>query len=152
VRRVQNSARLIVEDIARSLRGADDATRSYSPVNRLCIGDLRYAWNQNIAGTSNFTNEKFTDNTEFTIVKDYNGTCGLTFSSNTSTLLLDENVKVQYLRIDPINSTSWSIEVTVSSSNDSDLTEYGQFAKCAIGVGDQFCDIANLKTVVSLRN
>ena len=156
VRRVQNNARSVLEDITRSIRDSEgiDTYNSSTPY-RICIGDLRYGWNQNTdpGNSAAFTDERYTNAVPFQLVKDYSpGGCNAAFVEGVAEPMIDDNVAVQSIELAPIGASSWRLSITLSSAERFDLTQYGTDAACDVGVGDQYCDVAKLETVISVRN
>ena len=158
VKNTQSAARVIFDDIINTLRNtkAGNFTFSSSPDFRLCAGDIRYGWNQ--YWIDQFTSENTAEGNVFSLLKSYDGaSCSNDFSEDESISPIQENLVVQYLGIEPVagSSTTYRLEMVVStreSVEGEDLEAYGQNALCKVGIGDQYCDVVNLNTVVTMRN
>lgn len=157
VRRVQEGARAVMEDLTRAMRTAGSVTNSSAtPPYRICFGNTRIGWNQYDGSGLESTETLGGEQINYVKTFDGNTTCDAPFSpTQDNTSPLDELVKLQHLsirQVGPPELRTYAIKVVTSSVEDSDFDNKGENATCRVQVGDQFCDIATLETVVSLRN
>lgn len=166
VKRVQETTRQIVDEISRTMLLATSSEFAGSGLQyrdesgfprRLCVGGTRFAWNQ--------YGDTVLPGNIFTLVRDYNGgnNCFGALNESESVELVDSRLTVQDITITQAGPTSGIYKLCViMSTNSSDLLttnptvgdpdcEYN-IVECNIMNGDQFCDVAKLKTVVTLRN
>jgi len=155
-KRVHESTRLIVEDISRSISTATSKSASAnpihiidSPIHALCVGGTRYQWT--VGYRSNTDKQP-----GFRVVKD-SKQCNVAFTaSDDTTEMLDDRLTVQDITLgQPVGggvSNAYIVRVTVSVNDKTLVTGSGESTSCNIADGDQFCDVATLTTVVTLRN
>lgn len=178
VKRVQQDTRNALAHIVDTLSTAkEDATVIYcnknisgsecpaNPnINRLCVGEIRYAWN---VGPGNFTSgnapagrESFEAPTsggpeyrDFSMLVDNNGNdCINAPISNGNTLLLDPRVAVGNFNVEQLDGGAgrvYQLALTLTSNTEDLLSSN---TECDVTNGDQYCDTATLSTVVTLRN
>lgn len=156
---VQNASRAVVDDISRAIRDADNAQEvDTSGLNRLCFGQTRYVWNQETDGS--FSNVTFSDTSNFITLARSTAPASCTDpiveNQPTTEVLLDERLEVQYLDVSQIGTTdSFRIKLVISTKAQGLLEDFertGEDALCAPQRGDEFCDVATLETVVTVRN
>lgn len=158
VKRVHESTRQIMQDISRSVQSA--ASRSAAGLavdvipnppgggpNYLCVGQTRYIWY--VYGAM--------PTPPFYLMKDTSfGVCDEAVAPGGEELdMLDKRLAVQDLQVTQLGTTSsYRITLTISIDEPSGgglLSSPGSGASCNVVNGDQFCDVATLETVVTLR-
>lgn len=156
VKEVQNSTRNLTEDLVRTIRNTNSVDEIIlDPAGyRICVGGIRYAWNQYDDASSSFTDETYASSTDqIKIVKiEDNLACSADIDQANSKQLIDNNHRVQYLSVEPIGSKTYNITVVLSSYVIDDFTSFGKNASCKIRSGDQYCAIAKIETTVTSRN
>lgn len=164
---IQNAARAVVDDISDAIRNSRPnsvvVTTGGSPF-RLCIGGSarRYAFNQHIGGdttAASFSNETFASPSteEITLARstETGVACGdaVNRDEEVSRTLIDNNMRVQHLSVERINtSNSFKINLVLSTEDLNDFDTFGVDASCTVVTGDEFCYVARLETVVTARN
>ncbi len=165
VKEINQTARTIVEELARSVRAGTFASINTSPNDatpsqrRICIGGVSYVWN--IAG-GNLNKFSSSGNPPVTFVRvnDPGGSlCGSTYpnvNSDNATQLLSNRVWVQTLTIVKNSSTNLATITLQLSTNDDPLnplleTLPGGEVRCKGQAGDQFCAAATLTTTIAMR-
>jgi len=163
VKEVQNVTRFVADSLTRSIRDANaDSIRLETLTSdelRMCIGSTRYAWNMVDSG-GNITNEQFLDASRpLSLAVTHDGAAcqdGVHEHAGGTRTLVEGDLIVQYLDVSRIGSTSsFSVTVIISTdfrSHPDDFSGTGINAACAVKVGDQFCDVARIDTVVTARN
>lgn len=178
VKRVQEDTRNTLDHIVDSFSTAQEdvpvifCSKDVGPtcagnpdINRLCIGNTRYAWN---IGPGDFTDSNLpsgsgretypapsssgTQNRDFSFLYDGLGaSCTVDPIGRGNTLLLDPRVAVGAFNIEQLDSNQrvFRIELTLVSNQDDLLLND---TECDVTNGDQYCDTATLSTVVTLRN
>lgn len=152
VHNMQNNARVLFEDISRSIRDSTPGGLAYSNTQpyRLCLPGVRYGWNQ-FNGTVR-SNESLPSNAA--MLKSYDSSsCTSAIPSNASATLGD-NMLVQHMSITPINPGNNRVVrfIMVISSPTAELVEQGENARCRPDRNSQYCDVVRLETVITLRN
>lgn len=150
VKRTQESTRDIIQEIATTIQAADYSDTGTSVVvidtgtgpNYLCVGNVRYIWMEGVGQP-------------FSLKKDFSfGVCNDGSLGGDEADLLNPNLAIQELEVKQLaSSIAFQINLIVSV-NESDvqfLTGSGAAAQCNVLNGDQYCDIASLTTVVTLR-
>lgn len=169
IKRVHETGRLIIEDIARSIRISNASEVIYCPsanpecasaptVNRLCLSNVRYAWNIGDPFQTPLPpgTETFSDTgAPFTLVtsKDGGATCSGSVNSEFASGVLDETVFVRYITITPIDDNqAYEIEI-VLSTDPNDTTDSGGDVTCNFvsGPSAAYCDVIRLKTTATPR-
>lgn len=152
VRNMQNNARVLFEDISRTIRDSTPGGLVYSNTQpyRICVPGIRYGWNQfNGSGRST---ESLPAGTS--MVKSYDtGTCTGAMPAN-ATSPLGENMIVQHMAITPIvpgNNRTVRFVMVISSPT-AELTTQGENAQCRTAQNSQYCDVVRLESVITLRN
>ncbi len=168
VKEINQTARTIVEELARGVRSSTLTSINTSPndaipsQSRMCIGGVSYVWN--IAG-GNLNKFSSTGNPPVTFVRVNDS--GGALCSNTSgtyanvnqaqaTQLLSNRVWVQQLKIEKnIAAGMATITLQLSTTNDplSPILEAvtGGGVRCKGQAGDQFCAVATLTTTIAIR-
>lgn len=165
---LQNAARVVVDDIADQVRSAaaGSVTVLRPPGNnfRLCIGSVRYGFNQHIGALptdNSFTSEVFDDDlSRIVLARDPDPTKSCDGPGGTFTRhgagnisLLDRGLLVQYLNLEQIGTTNtYRLTVVVSTGELDDFETFGLDAKCKVQTGDEFCHVTKLETAVTTRN
>jgi prepilin-type N-terminal cleavage/methylation domain-containing protein len=164
VKQVQNSARSVIDEISSAIRDAEPgdvlpASSATNPPFRLCIGGIRYAWNQANASNNALTTDAFSDTgARISLARTNDGApCNNPIQQQPSgaetVTLLDDTLALQYLNVSRIGTTnSFKISLVLSTANSNDFTGFGLNAACTIQTGDQYCDVAKVETVVTTRN
>jgi prepilin-type N-terminal cleavage/methylation domain-containing protein len=182
VKTIQETARTLSEDISRAIRTTDDYTYISPDMDndgnlddpasdvayRLCLSGVRYGWNQHIEQpqppansneTLTMTDEKVGAETEpLTMVRSFGPeACGAGFTEDNAEKVLDDRAAVQHLSIEEVggagaNAYRISVVISTRQAAEEDLAVFGKNAACNVGIGDQFCDVASLTTVVQSRN
>lgn len=162
VKSVQQSARIIVEDISRTIANnpgqvtflEPDATNPSSPDSfRMCIDTVKYSWN-GVDSNMDYTDEAYTDDTaQFILVKSNVGdSCEEAPSIAGAKSLVsgsmnnitdstdgegDGDLVIQYLSIEPVPDLEgvYIIDL-VLSTDDEALTNRGIDANCSFTEGD----------------
>lgn len=163
---IQETARNVVEDITRGVRATDgdfDFVVGVDGGYHMCITDTRYIWNMHEddgtpTGDTIYapTAEKYEDTGgEIVMVKARDGRgCADPVNESDAEVILDSRAAVQFLSFQPVGDNSYALSITVSTKKavDGDLEIFGSNARCKVQIGDQFCDVAKLDTVVQTRN
>lgn len=163
VKRTQETARAVIQEISRAVSTATSSSSSTDSVinvndsganKRLCVGDLRYGWNEGFrpSGPPN-GREKFNNGNDFALVRS-GGVCSDPFTESSSVELIDERLTVQDIKITPVIADSVYNICVVISGNASDLTVVGSCdspPQCNVISGDAYCAVARLETTVTLR-
>lgn len=163
VKRVHESTRQNIQDIARTIQSAqygnsiiNTDTDGLGP-NYLCIGDVRYVWYE-FDGTPPVTPPPFY------LLKDTSfANCSDPVSGDEIDLL-DNRLAVQDLCVYQIGlSIAYGIRLTISVDEpNSTFLDSGSppvcgdsspssQAQCNVLIGDQYCNVATLDTVVTIR-
>ncbi|MDX1765796.1 MAG: prepilin-type N-terminal cleavage/methylation domain-containing protein [Candidatus Saccharimonadales bacterium] len=171
VKRVHESGRLVIEDIARVIRTSqgpvDTSKVNLVGTRRFCVGGVRFAWNEIGDGASR---ETFFNGggKMINLSRTQSGACTDPINEDLSESYLDlpsndndpnkvpGGVVVYDLNFIPIPGDAVRIELILASSDPlGDLVEdFAGFVSCKGGIidGDQFCDVVELSTTVSLRS
>ena len=161
VKRVQETGRAVIEDIARSLRLAGDPgsvrvcdvddQQGCSGNFRLCLPGVRYGWSDGSTG------EEFTSagdiKKNWLVRSDTASGCNSAFSQAEAESFLEDDLIVQELNITWLIGTSaYKIDLTLSTGDTTLITNSGKRCKGAAQVsGSQYCDVVNLSTTVTIR-
>jgi len=161
VKRTQETARSVIQEMSRALNTATsgqnttDAVISFSnnPDRRLCVGDLRFGWNEGFRPDT--SHETYSNGNNFALVRSDSGSCSDDFDQNQSVEMIDERLIVQDIQINEILAGSvYNLCVIITVNNDDDVDE-GNCAnnntRCNVLAGDTYCDVARLDTTVTLR-
>lgn len=163
VKTIQENGRVLMNDITRAIRSSGDGvvTVSANPY-RLCINGIRYGWNQGTDNNGARSEETFLTSTvpmvpsteKITLAKTMDGAnCTAKLVKSQSEAAIDRRAIVQYLSVSHVGASQvWKVKLILSTSETSDLSSFGETAKCKEQVGNQFCDIAKFETIVSVRN
>lgn len=161
---VQNGTRTVFDDISRTIRSANSGDIIFindSNNYRLCVGSIRYGFNQQIGAdteTESISDETFSGTSEpLTIARTINPSSNCTDrisrSEEHTRTLLDDNLMVQHLQVERIGtSNSFHLELVVTTETLTDFGLYGKDAKCLVATGDEFCYVAKFESVVTTRN
>lgn len=168
VKEINQTARTIVEELARSVRSATFSSLNTDPneatpsQSRICIGGVSYVWN--VAG-GNLNKFSSTGNPPVTFVRVNdsggalcNGTSGSypNVDPDDAVKLLSDRVWVQEVSIDKNNNTGMATITMQLSTRDDPLSpqleaQPGGGVRCKGQAGDQFCAVATLTTTISMR-
>lgn len=166
VKRVHESTRQIVQDIARTIQSAPlnvsggsvqvSGSGGLGP-NYVCVSDeVRYIWNELDLDPASPNPGK----QDFYLLKDTTfANCDEAVGPGGDEIdMLDDRLAVVNLEVNPVGTTlayeiSLSVSVYEAPSGGflDDIADTQGTAACNIVNGDQFCDVASLTTVVTLR-
>lgn len=160
VKRVHESTRQIIQDIARTIQSAQYSsvgssveiidTGGLGP-NYLCVGKVRYIWKEWDGNPKDYYLVKDVSfaNCDEALVTPFFGL----FSEETE--MLDKRLAVQNLSVSRLGSTiAYKLSLTISvdeAGGSGFISTGGSSASCNVLQGDQFCDVATLETIVTLR-
>jgi type II secretory pathway pseudopilin PulG len=161
VKETQNATRTLIAEIGDSIRSGTASTIT-SSTNEVCVGDVRYAFNNWPTGAAPQTPTSLTNDqgNVYNIVRTTYGTCSDPIleeppSGATVEMLPDTNV-LQHLTVTRLgNSKSFRIEAVVTTDARSfpdDFLSNGENARCDPVEAGPFCDVAKIVTVVTARN
>lgn len=165
---VQRAARLVIDEVGDAIRsaapGSVEVHNSAAGVQRVCIGDVRFGFNQHRGDPTRatFTSERFNNNsTRIILAKTSDSSSNCTdpierLEDRTRTLI-NTNYSVHHLYVERVGtSNSYKIELVISTEVDYsrayDFSQYGEDARCEVATGDEYCYVAKLETVVTARN
>ena len=165
VKTIQETTRSVLEDLTRVIRTTDQL-RVEPGVGggiHFCASDIRYIWNQHVdKGAPTFNNsytpteERFEDTGNLiTMVRTTdNKGCPDRVNEADAEVILDDRAAVQYFNVIPVGTDAAVISLIVSTKSavETDLEKFGKEAACKAQIGDQFCDVSRLETVVNVRN
>lgn len=156
VKRTQESTRDIIQDISGSIQATSYSSTGASVQfagtgdggQAVCLDDIRYIWYE---GPRN----GYSPEPESSIYKDLSFPNGCSEDRDgNETAMLDPKLMIQDLNVASIlSSIAFKIDLIVSiNENTPDLLSgSGATAKCNVLNGDQYCAVASLSTVVTLR-
>ena len=162
---LQESARTITEDLARTLRISDNVSitppGATTPENgwKMLLGDDCYVWNQQSltnSTSSERTTRTYTSGNTISMLKGDSSLCSLSSipEDNDYEIVLDDRAIVQQFSVANVGPSVFKVVVVLSTedANNNDLEAYGYTAKCKVQIGDQFCDVARYETSIFTRN
>ena len=178
VKIIQETARIVMEDMARELTLAGDKQITIvdddaAPGNRrLCIGELRYAWNEGIyyedttaSDTTNPTPAQLLRNgnlENFSLIKETQGVTDCTSTPPITwngyiTDLIPKRASVLDIEISKINDAGsnagqvYRLSLTLSTRTKDLVDNPADPTECDPTKGTTYCDIVHLETAVSVR-
>ena len=160
VKRTQETARSVIQEMTRAISTATSGSSGTDAVinfsnntpRRLCVGDLRFGWNEGFRGGAG--RESYSNGQDFALTRSDTGACNDVFDQNQSIELIDERLTVQDVAIQEVLSGSvynLCVVITVDNSSDVSSGDCNTEPKCNVLAGDTFCDVAKLRTTVTLR-
>lgn len=163
VKRTQETARAVVQELTRTIGTATsgngtDAVIEYDDngaLKRLCVGNIRYGWNEGYRTDNAVPNrEDLSNGDDFALVRS-NGECTSPFVEDDSVELIDQRLTLQDIDINQDSTgTIFNLCVIISSNSLGGELVPGNCAsppQCNVVNGDTYCDIARLETTVTLR-
>jgi prepilin-type N-terminal cleavage/methylation domain-containing protein len=139
LKRMNDQARVVLNDVSRDIQ-QHTAFSPASPVNEICFSDgVAYSWTLNDPGKLSRGTVSSCSGSGDTIENAQN--------------LIDGNTSVQLLSISPSGvSGSYKIDLVLSTQNQDQLTGTGSDITCKGDIGDQYCGVVHLSTVVRPSN
>jgi hypothetical protein len=169
VKIIQETTRLALEDMARELTLAgskqvticdnDSGSNCGGGFHRLCIGGVRYAWNEGIYEGSDTTPEQMNVGgmQNFYLVKETRGVTNCSSQINNSgdvTELIPERGAVLDIDVEPVNASGrvYRLSLTFSTrTKDLVYDPTDPATTCDPAKGTTYCDVVHLETAVSVR-
>jgi len=144
---VQDEGRHLMEQLTREIRVADLIETT---TNCVAIDGTAYSWNLN-ADSSNPTHSPKI------LIRQENTSCsGALTDVNLITdpgveRILNERVAIQDMKVTQLSGEFYKIYMKLSTTETDIIDGSGAGATCSVTTGDQYCDIVEMTTVVSMR-
>lgn len=157
VKNINQTARTIVEEVARFVRTTDAEAIDTTAINngRVCLGGVSYVWN-----TKDGTTNRYTNGTAVSMVRVEDASGVLCAPAGgpypaidpaRATTLLSGQIWVQNVQMS-VSANQKLVDITIKLSTSGNNQPTGPGETCEGGRAGEFCAVSSFSTTVSTRN